>query len=150
MAFVLEALQPVEQPAADQARKLALAWLDRAQDATGDGGFPFTAIADSLNNKAQWRDEQHQQPRAYGSATCDGLRCLLACGQTANDKPVKRALQWITEKKPVEYVPGFEHITEVNSWSQGLRFYYAQSLAKVLQLLPLVLPTNVRNSSRNF
>jgi hypothetical protein len=137
MAFVLEALQPVEQPAANQARKLALAWLDRAQTATGDGGFPFTAVPDSLNNKARWCDEQHRMPRSYGSATCDGLRCRLACGQTVRDEPVKRALQWITEKKPVEYVPGFEHLAEENSWSQGLRFYYLQSLARVFPFLPV-------------
>jgi hypothetical protein len=136
MRFVLEALSAGDFPGVPEAKKLALVWLLKAQQTTGSGGFPFTVVADSLNNKAQWSDEQHRQPQAYGSATADGLRCLLACGLTIRDELVKQAVQWLAAHPVVEWVPGFEKMPEENSWAKGLRYYYAQALVGILPLLP--------------
>jgi hypothetical protein len=138
--FVLEALSTVkanaQAEAINTAKAAALAWLKRAQAASGDGGFPFTAKANSLNNKAEWKDADRSQPRSYGSATCDGLRGLLACGLGADDAAPRAALQWLSQQTSVDRVPGFETAPPELGWQEGLRFYYAQSLAIVLPLLP--------------
>src|SRR5205085_1075888 len=59
------------------------AYVQRCQQP--DGGFAFTCEPASLNNKAAYRDEKLQQPRSYGTATCDGVRALVACGAQASD-----------------------------------------------------------------
>jgi len=136
--YALEALAGEMSPAAKSARDLGKAWLLRAQQATGDGGFAFTAEAGSINNKAQWRDSQRQKPRSYGSSTCDGIQALLHCGVAEQDEAISRAIHWLIEHPAVEIVPGFEDLPPELGWRDGLRFYFAQSLACVLHLLPQV------------
>jgi hypothetical protein len=134
--YALEAIADDDDKAAVAARELGLAWLTRAQKATADGGFPFTADAVSLNNKAQWRDAEHRQPRSYGTCTADGLQALLHCGERDSSESVGAAVRWLTEHKAVEVVPGFEDLPAELGWRDGLRYYYAQSLARVLRRLP--------------
>ena len=66
--YALEALASEKPADAASARDLAKAWLVRGQKVTGDGGFTFTADAPNNNNKAQWTDKDHRQPRSYGSS----------------------------------------------------------------------------------
>jgi len=137
--YALEALADDVSPAAKVARDLARQWLLRNQKAAGDGGFTFTAEAMSLSNKAQWRDEQHLRPRSYGSTTADGIQSLLHCGVEKDDEAVQSAVKWLADHPVVEIVPGFEDLPPELGWRDGLRFYWAQSLSRVLRLLPLAI-----------
>jgi hypothetical protein len=134
VAHVLEALATDKFAAADKARTAARDWLVRCQQK--DGGFAFTPEPMSLNNKAEFADEARNQPRSYGTATCDGIRALLAVGTKPTDEPIKRALSWLLKRPAVEVVPGFEDLPAETDWRRGLRFYYYQSLARILPLLP--------------
>ena len=51
-----------------------------------DGGFVFTGEPMSLNNKAAFADKELTDPRSYGTATCDGILALLACGAKPDDE----------------------------------------------------------------
>jgi hypothetical protein len=135
-SYALEALSQEKSPAAKAARELALAYLARAQKATGDGGFAFTAEAGSLNNKAQWRDTDKQRPRSYGSPTCDGIQALLHCGVAKDDERIEQSVNWLVDHPSTEIVPGFDELPAELGWRDGLKFYFAQSFARVLHLLP--------------
>jgi prenyltransferase beta subunit len=134
--YVLEALASAtpdpRRAAVEAALKRGKAWVLRCQQE--DGGFAFTSEPQSLNNKAAYRDEQLTQPRAYGTATCDGLRALLACGLKATDEPVASAVAWLGKRPAIEVVPGFERLPPEAGWDRGLRHYYWASLSAVLPL----------------
>jgi hypothetical protein len=134
--YALEAIAGEKSDAAKAARELAKSWLLRNQKATGDGGFTFTADAPNNNNKAQWSDDERQRPRPYGSPTCDGIQALLHCGLKPDDEPVAAAIKWMVDHPEIEIVPGFEDLPAELGWRDGLRFYYAQSLGRVLRHLP--------------
>jgi hypothetical protein len=126
---------------ADRLRNQTLAraalWLTRLQNNPGDGGFFFHPRRDHDGNKAGWRDQPaRRQPRSYGSATCDGLRILLALGKTRQDPPVQAALGWLRQHRDLQTVPGFADESGTDSWGLGLRYYYYQSLSRCLRLLP--------------
>ncbi|MFN0021848.1 MAG: prenyltransferase/squalene oxidase repeat-containing protein [Pirellulaceae bacterium] len=140
--LVLEALAEELRrvPDGKQAREIQAA-LGRAAPWTGhcqqkDGGFCFTPEPMSLNNKADFKDQARGEARPYGTATCDGIRALLACGVKADDKRILKAAAWLAEHPSLELVPGFEGLPPELGWQRGLRFYYYTSLAKVLKVLP--------------
>ena len=139
--YVVEALagvrsqeSGVRSQAIDLAMGLAKAYVLRCQQA--DGGFAFTCEPASLNNKAAYRDEKLKQPRPYGTATCDGVRALVACGLKPTDEPVAKGLTWLANRPGLEIVPGFEGLAAEFGWQRGLRYYYYASLSKVLPHLP--------------
>ena len=140
--LVLEALTEElrREPNSKQAREIqaaiarAITWTSLCQQK--DGGFCFTPEPMSLNNKADFKDEARHEPRAYGTATCDGIRALLACGIKTDDKRITKAAAWLAERPSLELVPGFEGLPPELGWQRGLRFYYYSSLAKVLPILP--------------
>jgi hypothetical protein len=142
--FVLEALAGERQrvvtagPAAetlDAALRDGKSYVLRCQQA--DGGFAFTCEPASLNNKAAYRDRELTQPRSYGTATCDGVRALLACGVKAGEEPLAKALAWLAKRPELEVVPGFEGLPPEAGWDRGLRYYYYASLARGLPHFPL-------------
>ena len=122
----------------------AVAWTSRCQQK--DGGFCFTPEPMSLNNKAEFKDDARHEPRAYGTATCDGIRALLACGVKADDPRVAKAAVWLGERPSLELVPGFEGLPPERGWQRGLRFYYYASLARVLTSLPAADVTSRRKA----
>jgi squalene-hopene/tetraprenyl-beta-curcumene cyclase len=97
-----------------------------------DGGFAFTCEPASLNNKAAFLDEKLTRPRPYATATCDGIRALIACGVKAADEPVAKALAWLVKRPGLDVVPGFETLPPEAGWQRGLRYYYYASLARIL------------------
>jgi hypothetical protein len=111
------------------------AYALRCQQA--DGGFAFTCEPASLNNKAAYSDSELMKPRSYGTATCDGIRALAACGVKLNVEPIAKALAWLAKRPGLEVVPGFEGLPPEAGWDRGLRFYYYAALARVLPLFPL-------------
>lgn len=132
VANVLEGLADDDSTSSDKARAAAKLWLLRCQQA--GGGFCFTPEPMSLNNKAEFSDEERLKPRAYGTATCDAIRGLLACGLTANDDVIKQGVAWLTKRPALEVVPGFEDLPAETEWRRGLRLYYYMSLARLLPL----------------
>lgn len=132
VAHVLEGLADDKSAAADKARAAAKLWLLRCQQV--GGGFCFTPEPMSLNNKAEFVDEARTQPRAYGTATCDALRGLLACGVAPEDDVIKQGLNWLVKRPALEVVPGFEDLPAETEWRRGLRLYYYCSLARLLPL----------------
>ncbi len=140
--LVLEALAEElrREPSGKQGREIqaalgrGLTWTSLCQQK--DGGFCFTPEPMSLSNKAEFKDEARREPRAYGTATCDGIRALLACGIKPDDKRISKAAVWLAERPSLELVPGFEGLPPELGWQRGLRFYYYASLAKVLPTFP--------------
>lgn len=132
VAYALEGLANDKSAAADKARAAAKLWLLRCQQP--GGGFCFTPEPLSLNNKAEFQDEARTQPRAYGTATCDALRGLLACGLTAQDDVITQGLAWLTKRPALEVVPGFEDLPAETEWRRGLRLYYYTGLTRLLPL----------------
>ena len=123
-------------------RGAALAFLARCQnfatdgsDPPDDGGF-FFAIDDPVRNKAgtAGRDAAgHERYRSYGSATCDGVLALAACGLAPDDPRMRAALAWLQR-----HAAGARHSGE---WPapraderEALRYYHAQAFAAVLAL----------------
>ena len=144
--YVLEALaREGEAPAESQAvagRESALGnaiesgreYVVRCQ--RPDGGFVFTCEPASLSNKAAYADEALQEPRSYGTATCDGILALVACGLETNDERVAKAIDWLVKRPSLELVPGFEGLPPEAGWQRGLRYYYFAGLARVLPHFP--------------
>jgi hypothetical protein len=131
--YALEALAEQKSPGAIDCRKKALAWTLKAQNLPGDGGFAFSGNKDSLANKAYWLDKEHAKPRSYGSATCDGLRCLLLAGEKKASEPVKAAIAWLEKHPAAKLVTGFEEVKEDTGWPEGLRFYYYAGVAECMR-----------------
>jgi hypothetical protein len=134
--FALEALAKVAASTAAAGRSRAAAWAKGCQNFPGDGGFRFHPHPDGDGNKAQWDDAGRTRPRSYGTATCDGLRCLLYTGVAIDDPRVVAAAGWLAARPEVDVVPGFEKTPADLGWGQGLRYYYLATLAKTLPYLP--------------
>ena len=137
--YVLEALAEAsggrEPPEAVRtAMDLGKAYILRCQ--RPDGGFVFTCEPASLNNKAAYEDEELKQPRPYATATCDGIRSLLACAVEPTDERIAKAVAWLVRRPSLELVPGFEGLPRESGWDRGLRYYYYAGLASVLQHFP--------------
>ena len=138
--YVLEALAQ-EPGVAGQASgipkaiELGKAYVLRCQRPSG--GFAFTCEPMSLNNKAAFADEKLADPRPYGTATCDGVMALLACGVGITEQPIQNAVKWLVEHPSLELVPGFEGLPPEAGWQRGLRYYYFAALSRVLAVFPL-------------
>jgi hypothetical protein len=128
----------------DESVNLGKAYTLRCQQP--DGGFAFTCEPGSLNNKALYADEKLTQPRSYGTATCDGIRTLVACGGKPTDEPIAKALTWLEKRPALEVVPGFEGLPPEAGWQRGLRFYYYAALARVLPLFAAPVYTTRREA----
>lgn len=93
-----------------------------------DGGF-FQLPADPTRNKAGSAGKDHRgitRYRSYASATADGLRALLLCGETPDSPAVLAAASWLhrfSERTPPD-----------------LKYYTAGSIAKTARLLPEIAP----------
>ena len=102
-----------------------------------DGGF-FFATGDPIRNKAgvAGHDARGQtRYRSYGSATCDGLLALQACGVPDDHPRCRAAREWLRT-----HADGLLH---AGDWAKGreaaraaLVFYFAQGLATVLAGAP--------------
>jgi hypothetical protein len=118
----------------EAALRRAKTYMLRCQQA--DGGFAFTCEPASLNNKAAYGDKELKQARSYGTATCDGIRALIACGVKPTDEPAAKAFAWLAKRPGLEVVPGFQDLPPEAGWQRGLRFYYYAALAPLLAHFP--------------
>ena len=93
-----------------------------------DGGF-FQLPADPARNKAGRAGTDRLgviRYRSYASATADGLRALLRCGEKSDSPPVRAAADWLRR---------FAGQTPAD-----LKYYTARSIARTASLLPELLP----------
>jgi hypothetical protein len=135
-SFALEALVRGKSVAAREAVARAKKWAAACQNLPGDGGFVFTPDRTSDNNKAQWSDRQQTQARSYGTATCDGLRCIVYAGGATDSDQAAAAVKWLVDRPGVEVVPGFEDAPKEADWQNGLKLYYYAALAAALRWFP--------------
>ncbi|MCB9762703.1 MAG: terpene cyclase/mutase family protein [Alphaproteobacteria bacterium] len=119
----LEAFAAAGQPGPGQ----ALAFLARAQ--VDEGGFLYSPV-DMALNKGGHADGRY---RGYGSATCDGVLALLACGVTADDPRVQRALAFLHRVHRVDRNPGVD--PQMSAFAQAMRGYYRAGAAAVFARL---------------
>ena len=132
--YVLEALSQYQSDDLfedDRIKKsiaAAKVWCDRIVKTSDKGGFYFTSEIRSNLNKAGWVTEE--QPRAYGSATCDGLGILLFTDAKKDAEAVKQTVAWLNANPQIDEVPGFTD--EESSWPSSLRFYYLTALSRSL------------------
>jgi len=152
--YVLEAFREVggDDPAVAKSITLARKWIGGCQNFPGgDGGFFYTPEAKLQGNKAQVVDggaPEEVRARSYGSATVDGIGCLLHLGADRTDERLAAGLRWLEERPSVAQVPGFESFEESIGWEQGLRFYYYSGLAGVLPELPAEKADTIRKQIR--
>ncbi len=144
--FALAGLRAAGVDAKDPAFQKALTFVQRCQNyrepggrdpKLDDGGF-FFILEDFGRNKAgpavqpvNPAVERSQRFRSYGSATADGLRCLLVCELPQDHPRVVAARDWLTTRFSAKQAPGVfdepqEHIR------RALYFYYGNSAARAL------------------
>lgn len=114
----------------------AMEWLDKCRGS--DGGYFFHPRRNHLGNKAgSQKQDDKVTPNSYGTATCDGLRCLLLTADPTNQQKQKIAatISWIEKRAVIKIVPGFEDENNKLGWGLGLRYYYIQSLSQILSSL---------------
>ncbi len=125
--WAVEALAAAGVAAGDPVFADALVFVERCRNA--DGGFAFTTAPEPHRSKAGL--DQHGRPRSYGSATCDGVRALLACGVPLADARVQGALAWLCARLDGARVPGFP-ADQLPQYEPALRQYYQVTLGAVL------------------
>jgi hypothetical protein len=140
--FVLEALRASGVPGSDPAMVRALVFLERSQNS--DGGFIFSPVTPGLNKAG----ESDGRFLSYGTTTADGVLALRAAGLPDSDDRIARALGWLRTHHQADRVPGFdERDSPQESWSTGLRFYYAAAISQALPDMSVVLPEQADDGS---
>jgi hypothetical protein len=98
-----------------------------------DGGF-FFAPGDPVRNKAGRAGREadgRERFFSYGSATCDGILALRACGVAFDDLRMQAALGWLRHHA-AGAAHGGEWAADREDERESLRYYHAQGLAGVL------------------
>jgi hypothetical protein len=131
--YVLEGFASAGVRPPDGALSGALVYLDRCQNP--DGGFFFSTVEADINKAG----EDGGKFRSYGSTTADGVLALRAAGVPADDPRMVRAKKWLSDHHRFDRVPGFEG-TARETWSEGLRFYYAGAVSSAMPELSVLLP----------
>jgi len=126
--MAIDGLRAAGLPATDPVLRKALAFVLSCQNhgdgEFDDGGF-FQMADDPARNKAGIAGtdrEGRTRYRSYASATADGLRALLLCGESPDSLRVQAAKKWL-QRFP-------------NNGPADLKYYTARSLAKSGHLSP--------------
>jgi squalene-hopene/tetraprenyl-beta-curcumene cyclase len=136
----LEALRAAGVPAGDPAFARALVFLERCQNLPtdgaaadplfDDGGFHFI-YDDPVRNKAGTAGKDKSGTArfaSYGSTTADGLRALLACGKSREDRRAAAARRWLETHFDAARHPG-RYVERHESNRQAVFYYYCAALA---------------------
>jgi squalene-hopene/tetraprenyl-beta-curcumene cyclase len=134
--FFLDALKAAGVPKDDPALKKAMVFVSRCQNLKGegndrpwagkynDGSFIYSAAA---GGQSKADDEN---PVGYGSMTYAGIKSLIYCGVSKEDKRIKKAVEWIEKNYSLEKNPGMPDLR--SKW--GLYYAY-HSMAKCFDAL---------------
>jgi hypothetical protein len=131
--YVLEALRTSGVPTSDGAMTKALVYLERSQNP--DGGFYFSPVNPEINKAG----ENEGRYISYGTATADGVLALRAAGIPETDDRIVKAINWLRGHHQPDRAPGFDNSPDP-FWGQGLRFYYAHVISRILPDAPVQLP----------
>jgi hypothetical protein len=142
--FALEALRAGGCPTTDPAFSKALTFVQRCQNfsddpkrrdpAFDDGGF-FFIYDDPARNKAGVAGTDkggRERFASYGSATADGLRCLVYCGLGPDHPRVAAARRWLERHFSATRHPG-NFAEDREGKRPAVYYYYAWSAAKALR-----------------
>jgi squalene-hopene/tetraprenyl-beta-curcumene cyclase len=139
--FFLDALVAAGVPKDDPAFQKAAVFVSRCQNLKGenndqpwagkidDGSFIYSAAAGGSTKVKDNADPQDGLP-GYGSMTYAGIKSLIYCGVSKDDKRVKAAYDWIKKNYTVDRNPGMPEVR--SEW--GLYYYY-HTMAKCLDVL---------------
>jgi len=137
---VLEAARAAGMPQDAPLLQRARVFVERCQNFgdDGDGGFCFTPAPDFRASKAGTEPgaDGRERYRSYGTATCDGIRALLACGVPVDAERLQAARTWLARHRDFARVPGFA-AGEPARLEPGLRLYWLATLARTLAMLDL-------------
>lgn len=133
---VLEAFSDAGVPSTDEVFKRALIFLNRSQNS--DGGFLFSPVSPELNKAGP--------SGSYGTATADGVLALRAAGVADSDPRITKAIGWLRQHHRPDRAPGFDKPDNAG-WADGLKFYYAHALARVIPSLTINLPPQADDGS---
>jgi hypothetical protein len=126
--MAIDGLRAAGLRADDPVLRKSLAFVQTCQnhgDAKFDDGGFFQMADDPARNKAGIAgidDEGKTRYKSYTSATADGLRALLLCGESPDSPRVRTATEWL-QKSP-------------HRGPADLKYYTARSLAKAGHLCP--------------
>jgi squalene-hopene/tetraprenyl-beta-curcumene cyclase len=136
--FFLDALRAAGVPKDDPAYKRALIFVTRCQNLAGegndqpwagkinDGGFIYSAAGGGQTKVPADNGELV----SYGSMTYAGIKSLIYCGASKDDRRIKMAFEWIQKNYSVDRNPGFPPALK----ERGLYYYY-HSMAKCLDAI---------------
>ncbi len=137
----LDALVAAGVPKDDPAFKNAAIFVTRCQNLKGegndqpwadkinDGTFIYSPAAGG-QTKVQDEAEANGGLPGYGSMTYAGVKSLIYCGVSKDDKRVLKAVEWIKKNYTLDYNPGMPEPRK--HW--GLYYYY-HTMAKCLDTL---------------
>jgi squalene-hopene/tetraprenyl-beta-curcumene cyclase len=137
----LDALVAAGVPKNDPAFKKAMTFVSRCQNLKSefndrkwsgkinDGSFIYTAALGGDTKAAEKPDPDVGLP-GYGSMTYAGVKSLIYCGATKDDKRVQAALAWLKKHYAIDRNPGMPKVRA--HW--GLYYYY-HTMAKCLDVL---------------
>jgi squalene-hopene/tetraprenyl-beta-curcumene cyclase len=139
--FFLDSLIAAGVPKDDPALKKALIFVKRCQNYKGegsdqpwqskidDGSFIYSPAAGGQTKTQDQASADGGLP-GYGSMTYAGIKSMIYCGVSKDDKRVTLAYEWIKKNYSVEKNPGMPDMRA--KW--GL-FYYYHTMAKTLDLM---------------
>jgi squalene-hopene/tetraprenyl-beta-curcumene cyclase len=139
--FFLDALKAAGVPPDDPAYKKALVFVSRCQnlkdewndqpwaEKINDGSFIYTAATGGVTKVVDAPLEDGSLP-GYASMTYAGIKSMIYCGLTKDDRRVKKAWEWIQAHYSVDKNAGMPE--KRAHW--GL-FYYYHTMAKTLDTL---------------
>jgi len=138
--FFIEALREAGVPADDPSLKKALIFVSRCQNLKSefndrpwsgkinDGSFIYSAAGGGQTKTSD--DPKNETLSGYGSMTYAGIKSMIYCGLSKDDKRYKAAFEWIQKHYTLDGNPGMP--TELAE--RGLYYYY-HTLAKTLDLM---------------
>lgn len=137
---VLEALAAAGAGRQDPAFERARVYVSRSQNP--DGGFFFSTV-NSETNKAGSGEDGYA---SYGTATADGVLALRALGVVETDDALAGAKDWLEARHEPARAPGLDS-APYGGWDEGLRFYYAGTIARAMPHLGVTLPPSEPDGS---
>jgi squalene-hopene/tetraprenyl-beta-curcumene cyclase len=154
--FFLDALKDAGIPKDDPALKKALIFVNRCQNLKGegsdqpwqklidDGSFIYTPATGGVTKVVDKAQPDGSLP-GYGSMTYAGIKSLIYCGVSKDDKRVKKAYEWIQKNYTVEKNPGMPEAR--SQW--GMYYYYA-TMAKCLDVLGVDIVVDAKGQKHDW
>lgn len=116
---------PPDDPALLESRDFVL----RCQ--TDDGSFVYSPVEQALNKGLRTPDGS---PRGYGSATADGVLCLLALDAGEPSRACTRGWRWLCDHHRVDRNPGLDG-GPMEPFAEAMRGYYRAGAARCFAAL---------------